>query len=404
MEIINISQSFEIKGGSDTYFKALSALLADHGITVKEFASSVNESEVYPRAINFDKPSLTEIVKYFYNPDAKKKLESFLSANRFDVAHLHIYYGKLTSSILQPLKKQGIPIVQTLHEYKIVCPTYKLYDGHALCKDCSGNHFYKALFKKCNRDSFAKTFISAAEAYVSLWGGSQSLIDRFITVSDFQKRQIADMGFKSDKITTVHNFIDLSTYPDFYREGEYVLFFGRIEQVKGIDSLIDAFESLPDHMKLLIIGHGGYETEVRKRIDASSSLGKKIKILGFMNKEEISRAIHQSKFVVVPSIWYETFGLTVVEAMAHFKPVIGANIGGITEIISDGQDGFLITPGSQVELADQIKLLWNDESLIKKMGMAARQKVEQHFSPQQHFEKLNTIYRELTNSNQLAAK
>lgn len=123
-----------------------------------------------------------------------------------------------------------------------------------------------------------------------------------------------------------------------------------------------------------------------------------------MNKEEISRAIHQSKFVVVPSIWYETFGLTVVEAMAHFKSVIGANIGGITEIISDGQDGFLITPGSQVELADQIKLLWNDESLIKKMGMAARQKVEQHFSPQQHFEKLNTIYRELTNSNQLAAK
>jgi glycosyltransferase involved in cell wall biosynthesis len=395
MKIINISQSFEIKGGSDTYFKALSTLLSEHGIDVAEFASSGENSSIYPRAINFEKPTLTDIIKYFYNLDAKKKLETFISNNKFDIAHLHIYYGKLTSSILKPLKEQGIPIVQTLHEYKIVCPTYKLYDGNNLCLDCADNNFYKAIFKKCNRNSFSKTFVSAAESYISLWAGSQRLIDKFITVSEFQKRQIIEMGFMPGKITTIHNFIDVSSYPNFHQDGDYVLYFGRIEKVKGIDSLLEAFEILPPTIKLVIVGHGEYESEVRARISSSKKLYDRVKLLGFMSKDELSQTIHKSKFVIVPSIWYETFGLTVVEAMAHYKPVIGANIGGITEIISHEIDGLLFEPGDFAELSKHIRYLWNDDSLVKNMGYAARKKVETEFSPKIHFEKLNTIYKSL---------
>ncbi len=157
MKVLNISQSFEIKGGSDVYFRSLTELLREHGLQVEEFASTPENSEVYPKAIDFEKPGLKEVAKYIYNPEAKQKLGSLLGRTSFDVAHLHIYYGKLTTSILAPLKDQGIPIIQTLHEYKIVCPTYKLYDGRNVCLECKNNRFYKCFLKKCNRNSYVRS-------------------------------------------------------------------------------------------------------------------------------------------------------------------------------------------------------------------------------------------------------
>lgn len=392
MKVLNISQSFEMKGGSDVYFRSLSELLRLHGLQVEEFASTPENSEVYPTAIDFEKPGLKEVAKFIYNPEAKQKLGALLGRTSFDVAHLHIYYGKLTASILAPLKDRGIPIIQTLHEYKVVCPTYKLYDGRNVCLECKNNRFYKCFLKKCNRNSYVRSALSVLESYVSLWMGSQDKIDHFITVSDFQKEHLFKMGFKRENITTVHNFISLDGFPTQYTEGFYVLYFGRVEKEKGVEHLLNVFEKLPVHIKLVIAGDGNYREEMLRRIEASEKLKANVTFAGFHKKEALAKIIQNARFVMVPSVWFETFGLTVIEAMGHFKPVIGSNLGGITEIISQGEDGFLVSSGNEDEMRERILELWQDKDRIRQMGHAGRKKVQQKFSQEQHFEKIKSIY------------
>ena len=236
------------------------------------------------------------------------------------------------------------------------------------------------------------------ESYVSLWLGSQDKIDHFITVSDFQKNQLYKMGFNRENITTVHNFISLDGFPTDYQEGNYVLYFGRLEKEKGVEWLLNTFEKLPD-VKLVVVGDGSYKEEFLQRLESSPVLKRNVHYLGFKSKNELTEIIYKSKFVVVPSIWYETFGLTVIEAMGHLKPVIGASIGGITEIISDGVDGFLVEPGNEQQLYTRILDLWQQDSLIKEMGIKARRKVEEHFSPEAHFMKLKAIYSKYTTNH-----
>lgn len=393
MNILNISQSFEVRGGSDVYFHLLSDLLRQNGFSVDEFASIDGENSLFPKSINFEKSEFSTIMKYIYNIEARQKIDSFIKKKEYNMAHLHIYYGKLTASILNPLKSAGIPIVQTLHEYKLVCPTYKLYNGQANCSACKGNNFYNAILKKCNRGSVARSALSMLESYISVWMGSQRLIDHFITVSDFQRQEILKMGFSDEKISTVHNFIDLEKFPSSYTAGQsYALYFGRIEKVKGLEVLLDAIELIPDNIKIFIAGEGEYKNEMLGRIEKSDVLRKRIQYIGFLKGQELSNAIQQAKFVIVPSIWYETFGLTVVEAMASSKPVIGSNIGGISEIIEDGETGYLVFPNNKEQLAERIETLYNDNSLIKEMGLKARARVETKFSKESHFAKLKEIY------------
>jgi glycosyltransferase involved in cell wall biosynthesis len=396
MNILNISQSFKIVGGSDVYFRSLTELLQYYGMTVDEFASLPEDSEDYPKELDFEHPGVSDIAKYIYNPEAKKKLSRFLQRKKYDVAHLHIYYGKLTSSILQPLKDRGIPIIQTLHDYKLVCATYRLFDGKKICFDCRNNQFYKCFLKKCNRNSYLRSGLSVTESYVSVWLGSQSQIDHFITVSDFQQAQFRKMGFKGENISTVHNFLSLEGYPVAYQTGDYVLYFGRVEKEKGVAVLLDAFELLPAGIRLVIAGDGTYRDEMLQRIETSPKLKSNVTYAGFHKKEALSTIIAEARFVIVPTIVYETFGLAVIEAMGHFKPVIGVNHGGITEIISQGEDGYRVTPGSAKEIAERTVELWNNEPLVKQMGHAGRKKVETQFSQEQHFEKIRAIYEKYT--------
>lgn len=393
MNILNISQNFEVRGGSDVYFHLLSDLLRQNGFSVDEFASIDEESSVFPKSINFEKTELSTIMKYIYNGEARQKIDNFIKKKEYSIAHLHIYYGKLTASILNPLKSAGVPIVQTLHEYKLVCPTYKLHDGTANCSACKGNNFYNAIVKKCNRGSVARSALSMLEAYASVWMGSQHLIDHFITVSDFQRHEILKMGFSDEKISTVHNFVDLEKFPSNYTAGEnYALYFGRIEKVKGLEVLLDAVELIPDNIRIFIAGDGEYKSEMLNRIEKSDILRKRIHYIGFLKGQELSKAIAQAKFIIVPSVWYETFGLTVVEAMAYSKPVIGSNIGGITEIIEDEETGYLVAPNDKEQLAERIQTLYADNALIKEMGLKARVRVETKFSKESHFSKLKEIY------------
>ncbi len=398
LTIVNAGQNYHIRGGSERYQFALAQLLNHYGHQVIPFAAKHPKNEIthwskyFPRRIDFEQPTPKDLLEFVYSRSAALSMESLLYDHQIDLAHLHIYYGQLTTSILSPLKKADVPIVQTLHEYKIVCPVYTLLSNGNICQACNGHAFWQATLKRCNRGSLSRSILSTVESSVSKMLGSVSKIDHFIAVSDFQREKLIELGLLADKVTTVHNFIDTSDYQPSTVLGEYFLYFGRLEQSKGIFTLIEAASLIKD-TPLLIVGDGTARPKLEKLIQEREL--NHISLLGFKHMRELQKLIRHSICTITPSQWYETFGLTLIESFAHGRPVIASRIGGMTEIVTDGIDGHLVHPGDAEQLRE--RMLWMAEHLTqaREMGLAGRRKVETHFNSQNHYQKLISVYRKV---------
>jgi len=231
--------------------------------------------------------------------------------------------------------------------------------------------------------------VSCIESYVSLGLGAVNAFEHFIAVSDFVREKVVSMGVPSNKVTTVHNFTDISRFEPDYSAGQYFLYFGRLENNKGVWQLLQAFRSLP-RVRLKIVGTGSEEQKLKSYIRDNAI--ENVEMLGFLAGEALANAIRQSRCVIVPSTCNETFGLTITEAFAYGKPVIASRVGGIPEVISESEDGILVEPGSVQELADAINILFLDAELAKRMGRAGRNNVGVKFSKKAHYEKLMQVY------------
>ena len=398
LTIVNAGQNYHIRGGSERYQFALAQLLHHYGHQVIPFAAEHPKNKItpwskyFPRRIDFEQPTPKDLLEFVYSRSAALSMESLLCDHQIDLAHLHIYYGQLTTSILSPLKKADVPIVQTLHEYKIVCPVYTLLSDGNICQACNGHAFWQATLKRCNRGSLSRSILSTVESSVSKMLGSVSKIDHFIAVSDFQREKLIELGLSADKVTTVHNFIDTSDYQPSTALGEYFLYFGRLEQSKGIFTLIEAASLIKD-TPLLIVGDGTARPKLEKLIQEREL--NHISLLGFKHTQELQKLIRHSICTITPSQWYETFGLTLIESFAHGRPVIASRIGGMTEIVTDGIDGYLVHPGDVEQLRE--RMLWMAEHLTqaREMGLAGRRRVETHFNSKNHYQKLISVYQKV---------
>ncbi|MGD1917795.1 MAG: glycosyltransferase family 4 protein, partial [Pleurocapsa sp.] len=391
------------RGCSDQYLFALSDLIHKHIQQVTPFATidpknkDTEWSRYIPEGVNFDNPGIKDLIRFIYSRKAANAIKRQCREHTIDIAHLNIYYGQLTSSILTPLKQAGIPIIQTLHEYKIVCPVYSLRSGNEICQACNGSAFWKATVKRCNRGSLARSLLSTVESYASNLMGAINKVDRFIAVSDFQRLKLVELGIPNHKITSVHNFIDLSDIEVSQHPGEYFLYFGRLEGYKGIFTLIEAASTLTD-IPLLIVGDGTDRAEVEAIIQEKNL--KHIKLLGFKQKRELRELIKGSICTITPSEWYETFGLTLIESFACGKPVIASGIGGMTEIITNGVDGYHLEPGNSLELRERMEWMGLHRNKAIEMGRLGRKKVEEKFNAQQHYQKLMEVYEQALGKSQ----
>lgn len=398
LTVVNVGQNYHIQGGSDRYLFALESLLQERGHQVIPFASDqaanvdTSWSRYFPLAVNFNQPSLADVVRYIYSRSAAKSMQRLLQEKRPDLAHLHIYYGQLTTAILAPLKEAGIPIIQTLHEFKTVCPTYSLFAHGKICEACEGRHFWRAAVHRCNRGSFVRSALSATEAYVSKWLGAVDKIDHFIAVSDFLRDKVISLGLPSSKVTTVHNFMDCTGIAPADIPGTYLLYFGRLERIKGIYTLLEAVAPLKD-TPVLIVGDGNDKLALQNEITRRGL--EHVKLLGFKQGAELHDLIRGSICTIAPSEWYETFGLTLVESFAHGRPVVASRIGGMTEVVTDGVDGFLMQPGDVVALRERLLWMAAHPGEALEMGRRGRAKVEEKFSPAQHYEQLMAVYKKV---------
>ena len=397
--VLQVSHNNFVEGGSDRYFVELSKLLVGNGHHVIPFCAHDARngqsaySTYFPKcAVNGKVPTPLELVRSVYSRPARRSIDCLLQNEPVDLAHLHIYYGKQTASILRPLRERGIPIVQTLHEYKLLCPVYTMVSHGKICEDCQGKHFWRALPKRCNRGSSARTLLSVVQNYVASWLGALESIDHFIAPSEFLMNKMVEHGVSEDRISTIHNFVDPDLFIPATEPGRYVLYFGRVERVKGIYTLLDAMESLPE-VQCQIAGDGREGTAIENEI-ASRKLTN-VKLSGFVSGQKLTDLVRGSICTVIPSEWYENCPLSVLESHAWGRPVIGADIGGIPELIEHGRDGLLVPPGDKESLADAIRYLAYDRTLAAEMGAAGRQKVEQRFNAAIHYEQVNAVYSRL---------
>jgi len=391
-----------MKGGSETYYFQLADLLSENGYEVIPFSMKGEKnlyseySDYFVKNIDYSrkdfKSRLSYAAKIIYSFEAKRKIGRLLNSTKPDIAHLHNFHHQLSPSIIYKIKKFGIPIVNTVHDLKIICPNYMMINSKGICEECMGGKYYKCFANRCVKNSRAGSFVNAVEAYIHSFMKSYSHIDRFICPSDFYRKKFMEHGIPENKLIYIPNFIHVEYYQPCFEHEKYILYFGRLSEEKGVKTLIRAVKNIHDS-KLVIAGTGPLEAELKSMVEKEAL--DNVEFVGFKKGEELKKLIQKSMFVVVPSKWYENGPLSVLEAMAYGKAIIGSNIGGIPEFIKDGETGLLFEPDNNDELSEKLNFLINKEDLIFEMGFNARKRAEEEYNAKLHFERLESVYKSL---------
>jgi glycosyltransferase involved in cell wall biosynthesis len=353
------------------------------------------------------KSKLMTAGRILYSFEAKKRLSKLLDKYPVDIAHLHNIYHHISPSILYVLKKRKIPVVMTLHDYKMVCASYHLQAHGKPCEACSGGRYFMATKNMCVKESFAKSTLNALEMYLhhKIFNIYDN-VDVFISPSRFLKDKLLEMGFKKE-IQYLPNYIDIEKFRIFGEDGEdgkvekenSIVYFGRLSQEKGLFTLIDAVKILKaknmNAIKVKIIGSGPIKDLLESRVRSAGLTN--IQFLGYKTGEELKDEIRKSMFVVLPSDCYENNPLTVLETFALGKPVIGSRIGGIPEIIENNVTGLTFEVGNAEDMCLKIEYLISHKDKRIEMGKNAIKFVEQELSIDNYYKRLMEIYQQALN-------
>lgn len=384
MRVLLVHNYYLQPGGEDEVFSSQKSLLRQHGHDVVEYIED-------NRRIDGINP-ISLAVRTIWSRSSKQQLLKTIKEARCDVAHFHNTFPLISPSIYYACREAGIPVVQSLHNPRILCPAATFYrNGHA-CEECLGKTLpWPGILYGCYRNSRAYTFVVAAMITVHrLLKTWERQVDFYITFVDFYKRKFIEGGFPAEKIVTKPHFVD----PDPGFRGEkhsnYALFIGRLVPEKGIFTLLNAWRLLKD-IPLKLRGDGRLLKEVQDFIKKNSL--ESMEILARPNKERLIDLIKGARFLVWPSEGYnETFGMVAVEAFACGVPVIASRIGTMSEIVEDRRTGLHFTPGDPEDLAAKIEWAWTHPEQMKAMGREARREYEQKYTAERNYRMLMDIY------------
>ncbi len=402
MKILLVNKFYYLSGGAERYVRLWEDVLRAHGHEVIPFAMQDERNWPTPydhhftRPIRFDtgaslRTRLSAGLRSIYSVDAARRIRQLIRETQPDIAHVHSYCYQLTPSILPPLRKAGIPVFQTAHEYEHICANQRLLsdsDG-AICEACRTGRWYAPIAARCIKGSLGASIIgSIARLADRSLGLSHKAIRRVITPSDFMRRKMIDFGMDGERIVHVPNFVVANEFDPSRPPGDYFLFMGRLVRHKGIMTLLAAARSLPD-MPIRLAGNGPLQDEVKETI-ARDNL-RNVQLLGFMDGPPLRAQIEAARGIIVPSEWYENCPLVVIEAMAAGRPVIATSMGGIPELVSDGETGILYASGAVPSLVESLRQLWQDRALAKSMGAAGRRRVEEYYGAESHYRAMMKI-------------
>lgn len=401
MRVLLVNKFFFRKGGAESVFFATADLLKRKGHETR-FFSMTHESNFpsedgrhFVSRVDYDSGSIRDKARsagrLLYSFEAKRRMEGLLREARPDVAHLHNIYHQISPSVIHVLKRHDVPIVMALHDYKMVCPSYSLLSSGKVCEKCGGGRYFNCFLEKCTKDSRSKSLLSACEMYfhhriMKVY----DLVDCFVSPSQFLIEKMKQMGFGRE-ILCVPNFVDTDDLkPAPGGEDTVVGYFGRLSREKGLSTLVTAMKGI-EGASLHIVGEGPVRTELEKRIADERITN--VRLLGFKSGETLRGEIGRAAFGIIPSECYENSPMSILELFAMGKPAVGSRMGGIPELIEDGERGLLFEPGNPDDLREKIVRLLKDPEGRQRMGRTARAFVEQEMNPEAHYRRLMEIYR-----------
>ncbi|MCK9294118.1 MAG: glycosyltransferase family 4 protein [Desulfobulbaceae bacterium] len=398
MKVLLANKFFYMNGGSERVFFQEREFLLKEGSKVMDFSMQDPRnwdspySDYFIENINYKSAGgmggkIKTAFSFIHSTEAVKKLKKLVEKERPDIAHLHNIYHQLTPAIIPVLKKNGVKVVLTLHDCKLICPSYLALRDTRICIECKGKYFYKPIMTNCQK-SRTQALLLAVEAYWHKWRGSYDEVDIFLSPSKFLAELVAKR-IPAEKIAILHNGIDCKEYQPNYSGNGYALYFGRLSAEKGIETLLAAHGKMESNLPLKVVGTGPLAEKLRISHPAAE-------FLGYKSGQELKDIVANAAFVVVPSECYENCSMVVLESMAFGKPVIGSRIGGIPEQIENDKTGFLFEAGNVEELARKMNILAVDQQLRITMGQAGRKKLESEYSLSGHCRQLVSIYKELT--------
>lgn len=394
MRILMVNKFLYPNGGSETYIFRLSEQLQKMGHEVQFFGMEHegrcvgNKAEQYTQDMDFHTASIIKKLSYplktIYSRDAKKKISIVLNDFQPEIVHLNNFNYQLTPSIITAIREyekkaeKRVKIVYTAHDYQLICPNHMLYKNGNICENCIGGNFAECAKGRCIHSSLAKSVIGTAEGYFWKMKGIYKNIDTIICPTEFMKRKLDTNPVFANKTITLLNFVQPKTITQPSEKGSYVLYFGRFDEEKGVK----LFEKLKD-IKIVCAGSGSLEEFINSLPNTEN--------VGFKSGAELENLVKNAACSVYPSVWYENCPFSVMESIMLGTPVVGANIGGIPELIDNGKTGLLFEPNNAEDLERKIKTILNDTALAEEMSQNCLNK--KFNTVENYAEKLINIYK-----------
>jgi glycosyltransferase involved in cell wall biosynthesis len=399
--LLSINNYYYRRGGAEVVFLEQGRLFEQVGWQVVPFAMQHQKnldspwSAFFPEEIEFGNTysgweKIVRAGRVVYSRDAQQKLTRLLDRVRPSVAHAHNVYHHLSPAIFPVLKARRIPVVLTLHDLKLACPAYKmLTDEGKLCEQCKGGALINVVKNRCIKGSLALSSLIYLEAKVHRWLGLyEKYVDRFVVPSRFYIDKFVEWGWPRERFVHIPNFVDCDRISPNYTPGKRFVYVGRLSPEKGLPTLIAAAASAG--VGVTLVGTGPQQQQLLAQAAATKA---DVTFAGHLSGAALDEAISSARAVILPSEWYENAPLSITEAYAYGKPVIGARIGGIPELIQEQRTGVTFQSGSVDDLAAKLRQFADcSDDVLSDMGRVGRAWVLSDFTATRYRERVAALY------------
>lgn len=392
MKILLVHNAYQESGGEDVVFEQERRLLGRNGHRVVTYERSNHELETYSNLQRFG--MLTQIISA---KDSKSEIREILRTERPQLVHVHNTFMMISPSVFEVCQEEGVPVVQTLHNYRLLCPAAIFYrDGH-ICEECCEHGLLRSVCHGCYHDSRTATAAVALMLQVHRTQGTwQDSVNGYVALTEFARQKFIDGGLPANKIHVKPNFV----HPDPGERnaaGDYALFAGRLSEGKGVSTLLAAWDLLASSIPLMVIGDGPLRSVLQSQARRNST--QQVTFRGRLDVTETRAAMKRAAFLIVPSVWYETFSLNIAEAFACGTPVICSRLGAMQENVAEHRTGLHFTPGDPEDLARKIEWAWTHPHELASMGREARREYENRFTAEKNYTRLMEIYQQTVNAS-----
>jgi glycosyltransferase involved in cell wall biosynthesis len=369
--------------GEDSVYRNEKKLLINHGIEVITYEKENDELEGYGLL-----KKIKSGLNYCWSKKSYSEVTEIIEREKPHIAHFHNIFPQMSTSVYKACFDNGIPVIQTLHNFRYMCPNGLFLREGKPCEECVSKTLFSSIQHKCYRNSYLASLPMAGMiAFNKHHNNFNRYVSQYICLTDFAKSRFLKGGFLPEKLCVKPNFVSDHQFNAPLHKN-YVLFVGRLSEEKGPLTLFEAAKNTKD-IPLLIVGDGPLRAKLESMV---ITYNLNVQFLGYLSKDAVMQTIINSRFVIVPSECYEGFPVTIAEAFSCSKPVIASDLGSLSEIISDGITGFKFPVGSAHYLSEKIVDLWNDSSLLEQLSINCRKEYEEKFSEQVNFELLTSIY------------